>query len=200
MGGFMRIYFFNCLLTLSIFASTAKATNLTDITEIVEKKSGEDIVMEAIEKVTDIFLNTNLANIPLFLKRIAKAESNFGKHPGTYRRGYFGGIWQVDKAAFKETQNLAAHPNFVKLHAAIRNKFSWDDSPVEWTKVKWQNCTIPTFSCVAARLYLAAIPERVPGTLEGQAHYWKKHYNTAAGAGTIQHFIEVNKDEEDDEL
>jgi len=37
----------------------------------------------------------------------------------------------------------------------------------------------------------------VPDSLEDQAKYWKKYYNTVAGAGTVEHFIEANKGYDD---
>ena len=32
----------------------------------------------------------------------------------------------------------------------------------------------------------------IPHTLEGRAEYWKLHYNTKHGAGTVKHYLEVN--------
>ena len=36
-------------------------------------------------------------------------------------------------------------------------------------------------------------PDPIPDSLEDQAAYWKKNYNTSAGAGTAQQFINNNK-------
>ena len=33
-------------------------------------------------------------------------------------------------------------------------------------------------------------PTTIPQTLEGQAAYWKEHYNSSEGAGTVNRFIE----------
>ena len=48
----------------------------------------------------------------------------------------------------------------------------------------------PLLAMVFARLFLKLIPEEFPGTLEGRAKYWKKYYNTEAGAGTPEEYIE----------
>ena len=40
-----------------------------------------------------------------------------------------------------------------------------------------------------ARLHYLWVPSAVPISLEEQAHYWKRHYNTSAGAGQPQDFI-----------
>ena len=41
------------------------------------------------------------------------------------------------------------------------------------------------------RVHYLRAPEPLPeaGDLEGQAAYWKKWYNTAQGAGTVEHYI-----------
>ena len=45
-----------------------------------------------------------------FMDRLACVESNNGLHPGTYRKGYYGGIYQVDRIGFEDTQNVKSHP------------------------------------------------------------------------------------------
>ena len=57
-----------------------------------DKASGEDVVHAVVKaiKKSAIFPDDKC-----ILKRIALVESNFGKHPRTFRAGYFGGIWQV---------------------------------------------------------------------------------------------------------
>ena len=46
------------------------------------------------------------------------------------------------------------------------------------------------YACAVARLLYYRKPEAMPeaGDLEGMANYWKKHYNTELGQGTIGHF------------
>lgn len=46
------------------------------------------------------------------------------------------------------------------------------------------------YSGLAARLFLARISAPIPTDLESQAQYWKTHYNTAAGKGTVKKFID----------
>jgi hypothetical protein len=46
-----------------------------------------------------------------------------------------------------------------------------------------------TKNAIAARLVLSNIPENIPSDLKGQADYWKRYYNTSAGAGTANDFI-----------
>jgi len=39
------------------------------------------------------------------------------------------------------------------------------------------------------RIHYLRIADPIPGTIEGQAAYWKKWYNTTAGAGTIEEYM-----------
>ncbi len=47
------------------------------------------------------------------------------------------------------------------------------------------------YACAIARLIYYRRPEPLPGAddIEGLAHYWKRHFNTEAGAGTVPEFI-----------
>lgn len=41
----------------------------------------------------------------------------FGEDSSTYRKGYEGGIFQMDSIGFKDTQNTASHPGTVWTHS-----------------------------------------------------------------------------------
>jgi hypothetical protein len=43
-------------------------------------------------------------------------------------------------------------------------------------------------ACAFARIYYIRIPQAIPKELGAQAAYWKKYYNTTAGAGTVEHY------------
>ena len=60
---------------------------------------------------------------------------------------------------------------------------------IDWTMVKWTDLEKPLFSALAARLYLARLKEAIPSDVPCQAKYWKKHYNTVNGSGTVEKFI-----------
>ena len=36
-------------------------------------------------------------------------ESRFGEDRNTYRKNYRGGVWQVDKIGFEDTQKVKSH-------------------------------------------------------------------------------------------
>ena len=122
-----------------------------------------------------------------FLRRIAYVESKDGTHPNTYRPCYHGGIWQVDKIGFEDTQNTKAHPGLSKKFDEIEKIFG-----IKWREVKWEDLRKPLYSGLAARLLLSNKPGEIPpaNDVEGQAAYWKNHYNSAAGKGSEQKFID----------
>ena len=49
-----------------------------------------------------------------------------------------------------------------------------------------------SYSVAMARLKYWRDPEPLPqaGDIEGLAHYWKDHYNSHLGKGTVEEFIE----------
>ncbi len=155
---------------------------------------GPEVVEAALGCVQAQWATTELADISTFLRRIARAESACGMRTETYRPGYYGGIWQVDRVAFEETQRISAHPRLARWQQALRRQSQEKGLPVlDWNMVQWEQLTAPAYSCLAARFYLACIPEAVPEGLVEQAVYWKKYYNTEAGAGTIRGFLRANQ-------
>lgn len=45
------------------------------------------------------------------------------------------------------------------------------------------------FAFVMARSHILRDPQPIPDTVEGQAAYWKRVYNTPAGKGTVEHYL-----------
>ena len=116
------------------------------------------------------------------MKRIAIVESQEGKHNDTARQGYHGGVIQVDKAAFQETQK---QPGLKRQREIVSKRINRDWNSVTWEELR----TSPLLSGLAARLYLLRLKKRIPQDISGQAEYWKDHYNGDDGAGTKQKFI-----------
>ena len=81
----------------------------------------------------------------------------------------------MDRDKFQVTQNVEANPSLQAYHDKISDLFG-----INWEKVEWKDLRQPFLSGLAARLYLQTIEEPIPETsdIEGQAKYWKQHYNT----------------------
>lgn len=151
---------------------------------------GETVTRAAIEFVRHVSLAAKLADISLFLFRIAKIESCLGEDADTYRPGYFGGIWQIDAIGFFDSKNVKSHTSLSGL-IAVANQYLTQELGVliSYEDCSWESCLMPAYSCLAARLFLATVAEAVPLSLEDQASYWKKYYNRPKGKGTIARFL-----------
>ena len=147
--------------------------------------AGRTVVDAVIQHLQDVDLETNATKLE-FLRRIACVESNNGTHPHTFRRGYHGGIWQVDKIALLETQK---NPRLAMKRQRIRAELG-----IDWMMVPWMDLRRPLYSGLAAWLYVCARCGPIPDNLQGQAELWKECYNTACGAGAVQDFIERVRD------
>ena len=152
--------------------------------DLTPGSSGADIVQTVVAKIggSGIFPSDNQ-----FLRRVAYVESKDGTDPNTYRSGYNGGIWQVDKVGFEDTQNTSSHPALSKKFDSIERQFG-----IKWREVTWEDLRKPLYSGLAARLFLSSKPAAIPpaSDVEGQAAYWKKYYNTGAGKGSEQKFVD----------
>ena len=63
-----------------------------------------------------------------------------------------------------------------------------------WADLLWYNIAAGILFC---RLKYYRVPEPIPEDLEGMAAYWKEHYNTVGGKGSVKHFLESAKRRED---
>ena len=59
-----------------------------------------------------------------------------------------------------------------------------------WSEILEKNIASGIVHC---RLKYRRVPKKLPTSLEGQADYWKKYYNTEGGKGDPAHFIESVK-------
>lgn len=143
---------------------------------------GKDVV----DKVITI-VNFVLPDDKGILKEIAKTESNDGEHPNTFREQYHGGIWQVDFIGFQETQLVSAHPKLKEHHQCLFSMLG-----INWMFIDWEDLRIPLLSAIAARLLLLCKPDPIPTDILGRANYWKKHYNTESGKGSVEHYLRCN--------
>tara|TARA_R100000656_G_scaffold123650_1_gene100467 strand:+ start:2220 stop:2684 length:465 start_codon:yes stop_codon:yes gene_type:complete len=85
---------------------------------------------------------------------------------------------------------LKYRPDLMKqVSKAIKVNLSHFTSPVEadWDFLLETNLAAQIAMC---RLHYRRIPKALPKTLKGQAAYWKKYYNSSAGRGTVEDFLE----------
>lgn len=160
---------------LVAFASSAKAQGTTP------GEFGQKVVRETTKRVENV-----LGSTKGLLLKTALVESNFGRDPQTYRPGYHGGIWQVDEVGFIDTKDTVSHPKLRPAHRLI--KAEWG---IDWIHVHYSELRKPLFSAIAARLKYKNVPSQIPDNVRGQAKYWKRHYNSQLGKGTVAKFMQV---------
>lgn len=104
------------------------------------------------------------------------------------------GIWQIESISVRESlRQLARRP------AVAKRAGEWLVQDSRGIDILWlypdpvELCRAMTIStrlcCLFARLHYLWRPGRIPDTLQGQAAYWKRHYNTVAGAGTVAKYL-----------
>ncbi|XP_072041413.1 uncharacterized protein [Amphiura filiformis] len=160
----------------------------------VPNTSGSDVTQAAVDLVVQSGIFTADNN---FLRRIACVESRDGTDPNTYRAGYDGGIWQVDRDAFESTQTQSLSQIFPQIQQVFG---------ITWQTVQWSDLRKPLYSAIAARMFFLynqfIFQQPIPNSaadIAGQAAYWTRYYDTGQGTGTVFDFIESVQACEDQE-
>ena len=155
---------------------------------ILIESEASDVVGTARDKIKAIAVKVdNLglgAPIAEFLTRIAAVESCYGLNRRAGKD-----IWQIDSIGFEDTQNLASHPGLQKKFDILKAK------GIDWPSKTHIDIESNIFlNCIAARLLLGNKPGSIPNDLEGQATYWKTHYNSSSdfAGGHEDDFIDKN--------
>lgn len=89
------------------------------------------------------------------------------------------------------TNYLKYRESLMKLVAAVCMldwKYFLTPKEEDWQYILTTNLAAQIVFC---RLHYRRVPKPLPRTLEDQALYWKKYYNTAKGKGTPEHFAEI---------
>ena len=160
---------------------------------IPETANVPETVVDKVSYVGNILGDTE--NEITFMKGVVKQESNFGNNPNTYNMTSDGagrfGVAQVDRVAFNEVQKKLRDKNsrIFKFLKPFKDKLNIDLSQISYADLR--NDVV---SIAIGRLYLKQLTEeKIPSTLEEQAAYWKKYYNTSSGKGKIEDFITTNR-------
>jgi uncharacterized protein YhfF len=131
------------------------------------------------------------------LREIAITESNMGQSGGTYdiavdskgNRGSLG-LAQIDEVAFNEVQRRLRGGKGQNKYTKSSIDKAKKILGVDPTQVSYEDLADDKTNLVFARLYLMSIPDPIPPKVEDRARYWKTHYNTSAGKGTPQKYLE----------
>ena len=104
-------------------------------------------------------------------------------------------FWQVEPATCVD--NLAHYlkhrPKLMKkcAEASMVDLKHWQNYDERvWAEILEKNIAAGIVHC---RLKYWRVPKKMPSSVEGQAAYWKKYYNSEGGKGNPEHFVESVK-------
>lgn len=126
----------------------------------------------------------------------AAAESHCGRHLIQLGNGPAVGIYQVEPSTAHDVvyRYLEKRPDLDhRFQSAFQlvnsHLIDWDE--VNQDAVRLKLLSDLRFSTAVCRLRYWMVPEALPSAddVEGLARYWKEHYNTHKGRGSIHHFI-----------
>lgn len=151
---------------------------------MINKRQLTDLVEDTLEELQ--MKSTNAVN--LVLETIAQ-ESALGTYLKQLGTGPAKGISQMEPFTHKDywLNYIRFKPELVKYLLSITS-----------TRVEIKGVTMPSanelvwnlkYAIAMCRVFYRRKPGVIPTTVEGRAAYWKKHYNTHLGAGTIEEYI-----------
>ena len=146
-------------------------------------------VLELIIRPTLSALGMGGADAETLMVRTGLAESRltyiaqFGEGPAL-------SWWQVEPATHDDNWE-----NFIRYRPPLKDKISKATGYGLVNSIPPSNLLgiNPAYACAMARIkYYRAVGAIPPASdVEAQGEYWKEHYNTPLGAGTVEHFLKV---------
>ena len=119
----------------------------------------------------------------LMIIETAIAETGLGeiedKTPGAGM-----GITQFDKFPFDDIKKRN-----MRLQPKILEELGVDIALVEWDDLRYN----PFLGLLFARLLYWLKGQEIPISIQDRAAYWKLHYNTRLGKGTVEHYLAMNE-------
>lgn len=124
-------------------------------------------------------------------------ESNLGRFDRQVGGGPALGIFQVEPPTNKLVLDwlLRNKPDLFEIVIDIRGKTHVTGGIVTPDINKAALQYNDHYSCAIARCLYLSIPSPLPASDDvlGMAHYWKNHYNSPQGKGTVEDFVEKYK-------
>lgn len=116
------------------------------------------------------------------LIEIAAVETLSGEWPDSHPDRLGVGLTQFDQIGFDDVQQRTRPKNKKRL----LDMLGYNLDALKLADLAYD----PLLALVMTRLKYMLISEEIPDSVEGRARYWKKHYNTEDGKGTVQEYIE----------
>ncbi|KAK6171215.1 hypothetical protein SNE40_019451 [Patella caerulea] len=180
---------FLILLLVIVSGVTVESLDLTR----VEDQKGRLVVQGVIDAIRS---NCIFAGDRLFLRRLAKVQSNDGLDISTYRADYHGGIWQIDEGKYNHTKGCPGH--LEKVCDKIQTKLN-----ISWPSTTWRDLRKPLYSGLSASLYIMSkqnissnITDGLPGGRGNQSIIWKNLFAPNKAASSFLNSIRSSDEDE----
>ena len=115
---------------------------------------------------------------------------------GDELRGAFG-LWQVEPGSMKSSVSLLnRRPEFLVASLTFLASYQHSLCALLRTYKIADIAGIMRFpagdpmACLFARLHYLRVPAPIPDTIQAQADYWKRYYNTRLGKGTAKQYLD----------
>ena len=111
-----------------------------------------------------------------------------------YGTGPARSFWQVEpKTATDNYNNYIAYRDALKLKIKATTGLIIHPDILTHHESEWYLTTNLAFAIINCRIVYYRKKSKIPTTLHAMAEYWKKHYNTYQGKGTIDKFLAATK-------
>lgn len=140
-------------------------------------------ILEKAEKICDCIGHGLHGTAVEMILETAVAETGLGQITDrTVGAGM--GLTQFDELPFNDIKNRN-----MKLRDKILKELGVDLQLIEWDDLRYNDF----LSLLFTRLFYRLKGDPIPKTIEERAKYWKLHYNTKDGKGTVEHYLEMNR-------
>lgn len=142
----------------------------------------ETIVKQA-KAICDCLGHGKYGNAVEMIIETAVVETGLGRiEDKTIEAGM--GLTQFDKLPFED----------IKLRNIKRREKIYKDLKVDIHLVEWDDLRYNSYlALLFTRMFYLLKGDPIPKTIEERAAYWKLHYNTKLGKGTVEHYLEMNR-------
>jgi hypothetical protein len=142
-------------------------------------------VKEFAQDVCDVLGHGSTSQAVNILVRTCAQETGLGTVKDRHWRVAGVGLMQIDEIPFYDAINRSKHVDIHNIQAAFG---------IDLLQVTHEESAFsPLISMIVARLFYKLVPDVFPDSLEGQALYWKRVYNSFSGKGTADEFIKHAK-------
>ena len=160
-----------------------------DLFDMINISQMKNLVADTCSKLGDKYASEDAVNLVL-ATGIVESRYEYIKQMGN---GPARSFWQVEpKTAIDNLQHYLKHrPSLMQKCAEatlvdIKHWQNYDENL--WEEILEKNIAA---GIIHARIKYWRVPKKMPTSVEGQANYWKKYYNSELGVGSVEHYIEL---------